>query len=94
LNRFTAALVVVIVVLLSGILFELHGLNRRLGSFDTLTTSFLDEVNATATRSETPAQRKVRLDREADELKQSIEDSSYRLNRALGAGANPKRAPR
>lgn len=78
----------------AGILFELHGINRRLDSAAVLAPFSTRPTGAALRATETPAQRKTRLDAEAEDLKRWQADYDYLTDHSKASGASRQTSPR
>lgn len=86
-TRITAVLGVLIALLLAGVLYELHGLNRRLDATAAATAGFVRQFVATDTRPESPAERDRRLDARARENSEWVAEATEVLKRSLAYDA-------
>src|SRR5574341_899649 len=89
-TRLQTCLLVLIVALLGALVYEVHGLNRRLDSVGTVAVAASRAFAATPSQPESPAERERRLDAAARRQHESVRDALEVLKRSLAYDEVPE----
>jgi len=93
-NRVLVAIGVLIALLLAGVFYELHGINRRLDAARSVVADVARELADSAAIEETATERERRLAARARSVQRAIEDTNDVLKRLAAADRVQPTTPR